>query len=361
MPEAITNGNEKKKTEIARLLQKFKGFYSSKANSPTKKLLFWVVAVAAFIALWPLCLGGLMIYTLSTATIEQAWLKSGLMLLVAVGMLHVEVGWAKNLFGMNTPPTLVISSPAEETTEVEGVSSIEISGMVKPAGSTVEIDGRVVEVDEDGNFTENIPLSKGRNEIKIVGRRGSGETKRLVVVRRELTEEEIAEEKRLEEERKAKAEAERQAREEAKKKAEEEARAKEEAKINELSDVFCRKRGEAYSVYVNLDDFSTMLEQGRATLHNVFNQVPSRASCRGVAEQCLKTWPEADCEKMAEQKIWIGMTENQLILSWGIPRDRNDTVGVWGVHTQWVYGDFGPYVYLEGKSKDDLVVTSWQD
>ena len=55
------------------------------------------------------------------------------------------------------------------------------------------------------------------------------------------------------------------------------------------------------------------------------------------------------------------MTANQLTLSMRVPKDKNNSVGVWGVTSQWVFGDFGPYVYLEGTSKEDLVVTSWQD
>ena len=105
-----------------------------------------------------------------------------------------------------------------------------------------------------------------------------------------------------------------------------------------------------------------MLESGEVTtIHNVFDQAPSKASCRRIAEQCLKRWSKTECEGMAEQKIWIGMTANQLMLSLGVPKDKNNTVGAWGISTQWVYSDFGPYVYLEGDSEDDLTVTSWQD
>lgn len=56
---------------------------------------------------------------------------------------------------------------------------------------------------------------------------------------------------------------------------------------------------------------------------------------------------------------WVqrGMTSAQLIASWGRPEDINRTVGSWGVHEQWVYGEYGgPYVYLE-----DGIVTSWQN
>ena len=80
-----------------------------------------------------------------------------------------------------------------------------------------------------------------------------------------------------------------------------------------------------------------------------------------MAELCLEIWGEKECQNMAEQKIWIGMDYHQLYITMGVPKDKNDTVGSWGVHSQWVYGDFGPYIYLEGRSKRDLLVTSWQD
>ena len=53
--------------------------------------------------------------------------------------------------------------------------------------------------------------------------------------------------------------------------------------------------------------------------------------------------------------IFIGMSESALIACWGKPRDVNKTVGEWGTHKQYVYGDFGPYVYVENG-----YVTSWQ-
>ena len=53
--------------------------------------------------------------------------------------------------------------------------------------------------------------------------------------------------------------------------------------------------------------------------------------------------------------IFIGMSESALIACWGKPRDVNKSVGEWGTHKQYVYGDFGPYVYVENG-----YVTSWQ-
>lgn len=59
-------------------------------------------------------------------------------------------------------------------------------------------------------------------------------------------------------------------------------------------------------------------------------------------------------KKVADKKIWIGMTKDMCIDSWSEPRDRNRSVGTWGVHEQWIY--YNTYLYFE-----DGVLTSWQD
>lgn len=35
-----------------------------------------------------------------------------------------------------------------------------------------------------------------------------------------------------------------------------------------------------------------------------------------------------------------------LYAAWGYPERTNRTVGSWRVHAQLIYGDYGPYVYL---------------
>jgi hypothetical protein len=59
-------------------------------------------------------------------------------------------------------------------------------------------------------------------------------------------------------------------------------------------------------------------------------------------------------EKIMAKKIWLGMTSAMTLESWGKPSDINRSVGSWGVHEQWVYGN--TYLYFE-----DGVLTSWQD
>ncbi len=49
------------------------------------------------------------------------------------------------------------------------------------------------------------------------------------------------------------------------------------------------------------------------------------------------------------------MTQEQVLIAWGNPKDINKFVGSWSVHEQWVY-DGGRYLYFEGGK-----LASWQD
>ncbi|MNF94551.1 hypothetical protein D3C84_772640 [compost metagenome] len=49
--------------------------------------------------------------------------------------------------------------------------------------------------------------------------------------------------------------------------------------------------------------------------------------------------------KLKKGIVWIGMTDDMLIIALGNPDDINRTVGSWGVHEQWVYN--GEYYYFE--------------
>lgn len=70
---------------------------------------------------------------------------------------------------------------------------------------------------------------------------------------------------------------------------------------------------------------------------------------------CLKTYGKKWGQLVYEKKIQIGMTEEMVLDSWGVPDDINRTVGSWGVHEQWVYG-LGQYLYFENGK-----LTGWQD
>ena len=67
-----------------------------------------------------------------------------------------------------------------------------------------------------------------------------------------------------------------------------------------------------------------------------------------------KAWDKDIISLIKAQRIIIGMTKEQILLSWGKPDKINRTVGSWGVHEQWIYGD--KYLYLENDK-----LTSFQD
>ncbi len=132
-----------------------------------------------------------------------------------------------------------------------------------------------------------------------------------------------------------------------------------------LAESFCQNRSDG-EPYFDLQPIAKYFDDQKDADKLIYNTTkkPLTENCKKVAEGCLKIWSKQECEDVANKKIWIGMNEMQLNLSWGNPNDKNNTTGSWGTHSQWVYGSpiYGAnYVYLEGKTLDDMKVTSWQD
>ena len=69
-----------------------------------------------------------------------------------------------------------------------------------------------------------------------------------------------------------------------------------------------------------------------------------------------KMWTKKINKHIEEGKIFIGMSAEQVVASWGEPDDINRSVGRWGVHEQWVYRSASTYLYFEGDK-----LTSFQD
>jgi hypothetical protein len=68
----------------------------------------------------------------------------------------------------------------------------------------------------------------------------------------------------------------------------------------------------------------------------------------------LKKYGPTIFNKLKQNYYWIGMNKEMAIISLGEPNNINRTVGVWGVHEQWVYKNFNLY-FENGK------LTSYQD
>jgi hypothetical protein len=71
-------------------------------------------------------------------------------------------------------------------------------------------------------------------------------------------------------------------------------------------------------------------------------------------QNLINKYGQVNAEKILAGKIWIGMTKEMAIESWGKPEDINRTVTSYSVSEQWVYGE--RYLYF-----DDGILTSWQD
>jgi hypothetical protein len=69
----------------------------------------------------------------------------------------------------------------------------------------------------------------------------------------------------------------------------------------------------------------------------------------------IKKYGSTIADKIITGKIWIGMTDEMALESWGKPEKNNRSVGSWGVHEQWIYHN-DVYVYFENG-----ILTSWQD
>lgn len=90
----------------------------------------------------------------------------------------------------------------------------------------------------------------------------------------------------------------------------------------------------------------------------VLNEIENEEWYRNFKiEQYFNKHPERQQfkELVIGKKIAIGMTSEEVLLSWGYPTDGgNKSVGQWGTHDQWVYGN--NYLYFENGT-----LTSWQE
>ncbi len=74
-----------------------------------------------------------------------------------------------------------------------------------------------------------------------------------------------------------------------------------------------------------------------------------------LKEELTKKYGSIVAQKIMSGKIWIGMTSEMALDSWGEPKDINRTVTNYGTNEQWVYSDKNFLYFENGK------LTAWQD
>ncbi len=201
--------------------------------------------------------------------------------------------------------------------DVIKLPQFEIKGSTLLESVTVKINGQNAEV-KNNQFSYTIDLKEGKNNVNIVATntKSSIVNKETLVIVRELTEEEKA---KIEQEKQAKIEQARQAAEQAAqaKKEQEEAQ-----KAKELAE-------------------QKAWEQSRAG-----------KICKAHPE-----WSKIDCEKLADNKIWIGMTLDMLKYKRGLPDSANPSNYGSGTEWQWCWSDYTPSCFYD--KNDDGVIDSY--
>lgn len=76
-----------------------------------------------------------------------------------------------------------------------------------------------------------------------------------------------------------------------------------------------------------------------------FENTPEARSV--VAAEVVRRKLRVNTPFIKAQKIRIGMSDCELRASWGWPQDKHVSTGPWGVHIQYIFGPYGPYVYVQ--------------
>lgn len=73
-----------------------------------------------------------------------------------------------------TPPTLEVSSPAENTTIYGDKNTVTVAGTVKDDSTTVTVNGRFAVVSSNGTFSYDAALNNGSNTLAVVASDAAG-------------------------------------------------------------------------------------------------------------------------------------------------------------------------------------------
>ncbi|MFC1612726.1 cell envelope integrity protein TolA [Patescibacteria group bacterium] len=275
----------------------------------------WIAFIIATIFFW--------YFTLPLLLIWLVWKKTKLnrqKKLISIGVIivfFVVVVGIKNY--ITRAPKITIIEP-ENNFSIQA-ESITIKGKVSPKKSQIIFNGITIAT-IDGDFEYLLELFNEQNNFVFSAKNGEKESKATITVNRIFTEEELVEREKQQEQQKkemeiqkAEAEKKKQAILEAQKKAEEERKAKE------------------------------LAEQ------KAWEQSKAGKICKAHPE-----WGKNDCERLANNKIWIGMSLDMLKYRRGVPNSSNPSNYGYGTSWQWCWHDYTPSCFY---GDDDGIVDSF--
>jgi len=87
---------------------------------------------------------------------------------------------------------------------------------------------------------------------------------------------------------------------------------------------------------------------GRFQIKSSYDKIKAITAANKAKRKALltKKYGPANAKLILEGTVRIGMTKAMCEESWGTPDDINKSIGSWGTHEQWVYGN--SYLYFEG-------------
>lgn len=226
------------------------------------------------------------------------------MLVILFAILEGSVAYA------GRTPTLTITDPQNNFTIQ--AQTVTIKGKVSPATSTLLVNGARVHADSDGNFNYQAQLAnEGSNHVTLKATNGDKQVTSSVTINRIFTDEEKAAKAQADAEAAAKAKADADA------KAAAQAVADAKAKADEAE----------------------------------YQQSPAGRLCAKHTD-----WTQDECQKVADKRLWIGMTIDMVKAENGTPDDINTSNYGRGVEYQacWLGNDPSCFYY-----KSDGIITSF--
>jgi len=237
---------------------------------------------------------------------------------IPVGLILLVIIVASIITAVTPSPVLALSEPQDNSTIMS--KTVAIKGKIEPSNSQIKIytdftalnQANVVKADSNGNFSYDFDrLEFGNNKITIEYWNIKEKKKTVLTITRNPTPEEQAQID------KQKADA------EAKKKADEEAERQRQANI----------------------------EANRKAEQDRIDATPAGQICKQHPE-----WDLIDCQRLADNKIWIGMSLDMLKYERGTPNSANPSNYGSGTHWQWCWYDYTPMCFYGGS---DGIVTSY--
>ena len=266
-----------------------------------KKIKYWYffwIAIA-FISIWWLHLTIPIIiiwYVWKKTKLDKKkkWIATGLAFFLLITMSSIK-------YYTGRTPTITITEP-ENNFSIQA-DNIIIRGIVTPKKSKLTINSNPVPI-ENGFFVYNAELTKEDNNFVFIATNNKNKNETFIIINRIFTDEEIAE-----------IEAKKQAAIEARKKIEEEKKAEELAK------------------------------------QRAWEQSKAGQICKVHPE-----WTKLECERIADNKIWIGMTIDMLKYERGLPNSANPSNYGFGITWQWCWWKYTPSCFY---GDDDGIIDSY--